>query len=64
MNEGSLVFPKEPLMQVQGPLSLLLILESPLISLTNFPTLVATNAARMRRVVGDKSLLEFGLRRA
>lgn len=64
MNEGSLVFPKEPLIQIEGPLSLLLLLESPLISLTSFPTLVATNAARMRRVAGKKTLLEFGLRRA
>ncbi|KAL4460963.1 hypothetical protein ABPG74_016435 [Tetrahymena malaccensis] len=64
MNEGSLVFPKEPLIQIEGPLSLLLILESPLIALTSFPTLVATNAARMRKVAGSKTLLEFGLRRA
>lgn len=49
--EGSIVFSKEPLVVVEGPLGLVKILEAPMISLTSFPTLVATNAARMRLAV-------------
>jgi nicotinate phosphoribosyltransferase len=40
-------------------------LETPILNLLSFPTLVATNASRMRKIAGkDKILLEFGLRRA
>ncbi|KRX08606.1 Quinolinate phosphoribosyl transferase, C-terminal [Pseudocohnilembus persalinus] len=63
--EGSIVFPKEPLLNIEGPLGLIKLLEAPMISLTSFPTLVATNAARMRSVVPlSKQLYEYGLRRA
>jgi nicotinate phosphoribosyltransferase len=62
--EGSVVFPFEPLLRIQGPLIQCQLLESPLLNLINFPTLIATKAARLRIAAGNDSILEFGLRRA
>ncbi len=62
--EGTVVFPYEPLIRVQGPLIQGQILESPLLNLINFPTLIATKAARMCLAANDEPILEFGLRRA
>nr|XP_009389501.1 PREDICTED: nicotinate phosphoribosyltransferase 2 [Musa acuminata subsp. malaccensis] len=63
--EGSVVFPKVPLIRVEGPVAVVQLLETPFVNLVNYASLVTTNAARHRFVAGNtKNLLEFGLRRA
>lgn len=65
LDEGAVCFPKVPLIRLEGPLLLLQLLETPILTLVNYASLVATNAARLRIAVGPEiGLLEFGLRRA
>jgi nicotinate phosphoribosyltransferase len=62
--EGTAVFPHEPLLRVHGPLLAAQLVESALLNLINFPTLVATKAAAVVAATGGAPVLEFGLRRA
>ena len=62
--EGSLVFPHEPIVRVIGPVLQCQIIETPLLNIVNFQTLVATKASRIAYAAKNEPVLEFGLRRA
>ncbi|NXI40849.1 PNCB phosphoribosyltransferase, partial [Galbula dea] len=63
--EGSVVFARVPFLQVKGPLLVVQLLETTLLCLVSYASLVATNAARFRLLAGpDVKLMEMGLRRA
>jgi len=64
IEEGSVVFPQEPLVRVKGPLLQCQLLESFLLNIINFQSLVATSAARLLQATRGEPVLEFGLRRA
>jgi nicotinate phosphoribosyltransferase len=63
--EGTAVFPHEPILRIDAPLWQAQLLESYLLNVVNYQTLIGTRAARIRDVAGDRALLlEFGTRRA
>lgn len=62
--EGDLVFANEPLVQIEGPLAQCQLVETAILNIVNFQTLIATKAARIKSVIEDEPLLEFGTRRA
>jgi len=62
--EGEIVFPGEPLLTVEGTLAETQFVETVLLNIINFQTLVATKAARLTHAAGGSQIIEFGLRRA
>ena len=62
--EGTVVFPHEPLIRVMGPALQSQIIETPLLNILNFQTLVATKASRIAYAAKGDQVIEFGLRRA
>ncbi len=64
MKEGELVFPLEPIVRVDGSIIECQLIETLLLNLINFQSLVATKASRIRFASGNRRLIDFGLRRA
>ncbi len=64
VREGALCFAQEPLIRVQGPVLHCQLLETALLNLVNFQTLIATKAARVCLAAKGEPVLEFGARRA
>lgn len=62
--EGTAVFPQEPQVRVRGPIIQGQLLETPLLNMINFQTLIATKAARVCLAADGGPVIEFGLRRA
>jgi nicotinate phosphoribosyltransferase len=62
--EGTVVFPYEPLLRVRGPILQAQLLETALLNLVGFETLIATKAARVVLAARGDAVIDFGLRRA
>ncbi len=62
--DGTVAFPREPLVRVKGPLLQCQLLETAILNGVNFQTLIATKAARVCQAAAGRPVAEFGLRRA
>ncbi len=62
--EGDPVFPVRPVLTVEAPLIEAQLIETLLLNILNYQTLIATKARRMRLIAGDRMLIDFGMRRA
>lgn len=62
--EGSLVFAHEPIVRVSGPIAHAQLVETALLTMVNFETLIATKASRVVQAARGAPVIEFGLRRA
>lgn len=64
VKEGEIVFPNEPLLTVSGNIIECQLIESLLLNILNFETLIATKAFRIKLIAGKRLFADFGLRRA
>ena len=62
--EGTLVFPHQPILRITGPILQCQLLETALLNIINFQTLIATKSARVCQAAQGEPVLEMGLRRA
>jgi len=62
--EGTVVFPQEPLLRIRGSILQAQLIETALLNLVNFQSLIATKAARVCLAAQGDRVIEFGLRRA
>ncbi len=62
--EGDLIFPNRPVLIVEAPIIETQLLETLILNILNYQSLIATKASRMRLAAGDRKLVDFGLRRA
>lgn len=64
MKEGELVFANEPIIRIEAPLVEAQLIETALLNIVNYQTLIATKASRIKQIIKDESAAEFGSRRA
>ena len=64
VKEGTVVFPNTPILRIQGSIIACQLLETPLLNIVNFDTLITTKAARVCTAAKSSPVFEFGLRRA
>ena len=64
MPEGTVFFPDEPIIRITAPLPQAQLVETRIINLLQFQTMIASKAVRMRRQLPDKILVDYGLRRS
>ncbi|MBQ0739992.1 nicotinate phosphoribosyltransferase, partial [Aquimarina celericrescens] len=64
VKEGDIVFPTRPVLQVEANMVEAQLVETILLNLLNFQTLIATKASRIRKSAGGDILIDFGMRRA
>jgi nicotinate phosphoribosyltransferase len=62
--EGSIVFPNEPILRIEAPIIEAQLVETYLLSVVNFQTLIASKASRIVEAAKGRSVIEFGSRRA
>lgn len=63
VREGEIIFPLEPVLSVSGNIIECQIIESMLLNILNFESLIATKASRIKHAAGDRKFIDFGLRR-
>ncbi|TSI04480.1 nicotinate phosphoribosyltransferase [Lysinibacillus sp. BW-2-10] len=64
MVEGELVFANEPILRVEAPLVEAQLIETALLNIVNYQTLISTKASRIKQVIKNEGSAEFGTRRA
>ncbi|MHA1350028.1 MAG: nicotinate phosphoribosyltransferase [Promethearchaeota archaeon] len=64
MKEGNFFFPNEPIMKIQGPMFHAQLVETYILNVINYQTIVASKASRIKNIAQQKTLLEFGTRRS
>lgn len=62
--EGEMVFGNEPIIRIEAPLAEAQLIETAILNIVNYQTLIATKAARIKQVAGEDTVMEFGTRRA
>ncbi len=64
VKEGEVIFPTEPVLSVSGTILEVQLIETVLLNILNFQSLIACKASRIRHAAGKRTLIDFGLRRA